>query len=234
MYNCVYCNNTFTRRNNLKRHIVNRKCTFDKLWECQEFIESSLKSQNTLPCPSTQNNCRVDTNNGNINNGNNISISIIINPVSKLEVGYIDPEKMKKFIEEYNFSNSELLMSDYIKDIIHNKEHPENHCVKYLTKRPPTYINVIEKDNKNINVIKNLKDSCELLSEPVLSTLKKKLKECKKVFENDQEFQQVYEDTVSEIYRQLNRDSVKKALKSVLQNDVLNDIEMKITMLNTC
>jgi hypothetical protein len=227
---CNFCSKSFTRKDTLKRHIKDDRCSLeilnnkDKLFELNELIENLKKRKNL-----TNN---IKTNNGSIVNGNNINISIVINPISKLEVGYIDPDKMKKFVEDYTYNKSELLISDYIKEMIHNKDHPENHCVKYITKRPPTYVNLIDEDNQNINVIKNLKDSCELLSEPVLSTLKKKLKECKRVFKNDQEFQDVYEDTVSEIYRQLNRDSVKKALKTVLQNDVLNDIEMKISMLN--
>ena len=95
--------------------------------------------------------------------------------------------------------------------------------------RPPTFSSKI---GENINVIKNLKDSCELLSKPVLANLKRKLRECNKVYKNDEDFQNMYEDTVRDIYRELNKESVKKALSTVLQTDILNDIEMKINVQN--
>ena len=220
--NCIYCDKTFTRKFTLKRHIMNKDCSLntDKLWELQE---SSLnKNTNTI-----NNNTTI---NGNVINGNvNINVIIQSNPISKLNVDYILPEKMKNLVEKYDYDTSNLLLSEYIKDIIHNKEHPENHSVKYLKKKPPTFSNTIENElGETINVIKNLKDSCELLSEPVLTNLKQKLRQCKKVFKNDDDFLNLYSDTVKEIYKELNKDVVKKALSTVLQTDILNDIEMKL------
>lgn len=220
--NCVYCDKTFTRKFTLKRHIINKDCSLkntDKLWEFQDNLLNVNTNINSNPT----------TINGNMNviNGNvNINVIIQPNPISKLNVDYILPEKMKNLVEKYDYDKSHLLLSEYIKDIIHNKEHPENHSVKYVKKRPPTFSNTIE---NGVNVIKNLKDSCELLSEPVLENLKQKLRQCKKVFKNDSDFLNVYEDTVKEIYKELNKDIVKKALSTVLQTDILNDIEMKLT-----
>ena len=71
--------------------------------------------------------------------------------------------------------------------IICNKEHPENHAVKYIKKKPPTYNSVIEDPEGNtVTVIKGLKDTCELLSDPILNKLKKKMIEfCKKYHKDD-------------------------------------------------
>ena len=54
------------------------------------------------------------------------------------------------------------------------------------------------------------------------------MRQCKKVFKNDDDFLNLYSDTVKEIYKELNKDVVKKALSTVLQTDILNDIEMKL------
>ena len=221
---CKFCSDNFSRKDALKRHIINKKCSFkntDKLWELHESLNTNPINNHT-------------TINGNVINGNvNINVIIQANPISKLNVDYILPEKMKNLVEKYDYDKSNLLLSEYIKDIIHNKEHPENHSVKYVKKHPPTFQNTIENDEgKTINVIKNLKDSCELLSEPVLANLKQKLRQCKKVFKNDDDFLNVYSDTVKEIYKELNKDLVKKSLSTVLQTDILNDIEMKLNKTN--
>ena len=140
---------------------------------------------------------------------------------------------MKELIEDYSYSKLNLLLGDYIKDIICNKDHPENHSVKYISRNPPRFNNVIEdKKGNKISVIKNLKDSCELLSEPVLVTLKTKLKECLRKYKRDQDFKGECEYEIKEISKELNKESVKKALGSVLQNDILTDIQMKLTFLH--
>ena len=218
---CNLCSSEFNRKDGLKKHLKERRCkvTVDLL-ELHEKLEGINR-----PVKETIINGNVINNNGN---GNVIMLNLTVNPISKLNVDYIIPDKMKDLVEDYNYPKLNYLLTNYIKDIIHNKEHPENHSVKYIKKKPPTFSNTIQQDGKNINVIKNLKDSCELLSEPVLATLKKKLRECTREFKNDEDFQNVYEDTVRDIKKELNKDSVKKALSNVLQTDILNDIEMKI------
>lgn len=62
-----------------------------------------------------------------------------------------------------------------------------------------------------------------------MATLKKKLRQCTSVYKNDADFKNVFEDTVQDIRRELNKESVQKALSTVLQIDILNDIEMKKT-----
>ena len=226
---CNLCATEFTQKSGLNRHLRERRCkvTID-LVELNEKIENLKNLENNKPILNCNNN---NNNNNTIVNGNgnviNNNIIININPISKLDVSYIDPIKMKELVENYQFPSLTYLLSNYIKEIIHNKDHPENHSIKYIKMKPPTFSSKI---GENINVIKNLKDSCELLSEPVLANLKKKLKECNKVYKNDEDFQNMYEDTVRDIYRELNKESVKKALSTVLQIDILNDIEMKINI----
>ena len=225
MVACNICSYDFQYKYNLTKHLKDKKCNFSN-------IDFNLLHERLQAQPTINNGINNGNNNGTINNGviNNITLNVTVNPISKLNIDYIIPEKMKDLVEEYNYPKLNYLISNYIKDMIHNKEHPENHSVKYIKMKPPTFSNTIEKDGENINVIKNLKDSCELLSEPVLANLKKKLRQCKKVFKNDSDFQNLYEDTVKEIYKELNKDVVKKALSTVLQTDILNDIEMKIKL----
>ena len=219
---CNFCSATFTRKDNLRKHYTNKKCTYNHLDDCLKALELNDKLNGVSSEVNTQ------VNNGIINNGNiNIIINVEVNPVTSLNTTYIEPSKMKTLVEDYSYLKLNYLLSDYIKEIIHNKEHPENHSVKYIKKKPPTFSNTISHEGKRVHVIKNLKDSCELLSEPVLLNLKQKLKECKKTYKKDEDFQDMYEDTVCDIYRELNKDSVKKALSTVLQTDILNDIEMK-------
>jgi hypothetical protein len=176
---------------------------------------------------------------GDHNTLNNVTINIekveIINPVSKLDTNYIEPEKMKNLVEQsvkmefdldlhvmksQKTSKLNLLLGEYIKDIICNKDQPQNHAVKYIKKKPPTYNSLLEdKDGNMINVIKNLKDSCELLEAPILETLKVKLNQYINDFGN--------KEMAKGIFEELKKGAVKKALSSVLQNDILNDIQMK-------
>jgi hypothetical protein len=230
MNTCVFCSDSFTRKDNLKRHLINKKCSLKNLENCDKLLEIQEKCMNMVSLPIT-NAHNIHNGSGNINQ---ITINLIVNPVHKLNVDYIVPDKMRDLVEEYNYPKLNYLISNYIKEMIHNKDHPENHSVRYIKKKPPTFQNTIKNDQgESINVIKNLKDSCELLSEPVLENLKKKLRQCKKVFKNDIDFQNVYEDTVKEIYKELNKDVVKKALSTVLQTDILNDIEMKINVIKS-
>jgi hypothetical protein len=168
-----------------------------------------------------------------------MKIEININPITKLNVSYIEPEKMKLLIESYDNSDSKnpdklnLLLSDYIKDVICDNDHPENHAVKYTKKKPPTYNSLIEDTEGNtVSVIKGLKDTCELLSDPILNQLKTKMKEFINKYKTDDDPNfdySLYEDAINQLRKELNKDNVKKALSSVLRNDILSNIEMKLS-----
>ena len=227
MVECIFCSASFVRKYCLKRHYttctLSNMDTADKMQEFQEKYTIQKQDQ---------------TINGNINadnvvngNLNIINLNVTVNPITKLDTNYIEPSKMKELVENYSYLKLNYLLSDYIKEILHHKDHPENHSVKYIKVKPPTFANTINKESgQTTNVIKNLKDSCELLSDPVLKKLKTKLRECKKEYQNDDDFQDMYEDTVRDLYKELNKDSVKKALSNVLQTNILTDINMKVNV----
>ena len=83
-------------------------------------------------------------------------------------------------------------------------------------------------------MIKGLKDTCELLTDPILDQLKVKLREFIKKYKKDTEPDfdyTLYENAIVELRKELNKQNVKKALSSVLKNDILNNIEMKLNKL---
>lgn len=252
-FNCNFCSTKFTQKHSLYTHLHEKRCKselidvlklnqyiFDqqsKLNKCENIINEQKERIKQLSNPLT-----INGNNNTIMNSNNdinMRIEININPVTKLNVNYIEPEKMKALIESYDNGvrktpeKLNLLLSDYIKDVICDNEHPENHAVKYTKKKPPTYTSITEDAGGNtVSVIKGLKDTCELLSDPILNQLKSKMKEFihKYKGDNDSNFDySLYEDAINQLRKELNKENVKKALSSVLKNDILNNIEMKLT-----
>lgn len=246
---CNICSSNFTQKHSLHTHLNERRCKsplvdliklnqylFEqqcKLKEYEEIIKE--KEEKIKQLTITGNNNTVM----NSNNDINMKIEININPITKLNIEYIAPEKMKALIENYDDGSSKnpeklnLLLSDYIKDVICDTQHPENHAVKYTKKKPPTYNSLIEDTEGNtVSVIKGLKDTCELLSDPILNKLKSKMKEFINKYkgDNDPNFDySLYEDAINQLRKELNKDNVKKALSSVLRNDILNNIEMKLS-----
>jgi hypothetical protein len=218
----------------LKRHL-NRKTPCIELTTLHERYEELLKTKNH----TTIDNSVGEIKNAIVSNGDNnmnIKIEINVNPVTNLNIGYLEPERMKELVEKLDCNSGKLnlLMSDYIKEIVCNKEHPENHSVKYIKKKPPTFNTLIEKDGETISVFKGLTDTCELLTDPILDQLKIKLKEFIKKYKRDDDYDySFYEDTISQLKKELNKATVKKALNSVLQNDILNTIEMKLKLIKT-
>lgn len=222
---CSFCSKEFSRKDALKKHLIDRSCKMtNNLFELHEKL---LQVGANLRINGNNNH---HINNINIQNVENVNVILNINSINKLTTYHIEPEKMKEFIEKYSYDKLPLFLSEYIKDIICNKTLPQNHSVKYITKNPPRFNSLVENDNGDkINVIKNLKDSCEVLSQPVLITLKKKLNECLKKYKNDEEFNTDCDVEIKGIRKELNKECVKRALRSVLQNDILTDIEMKLT-----
>lgn len=231
-YICYICNNSFTQKPSLERHWKDRRCKsplLENLKDLSILIETLKNGQN-------------QTINQSIIGGDHntyINVKIEINPITKLDISHIEPDKMKNLIEKYDEDSTcktpeklNLLLTDYIKDVICNKEHPENHAVKYIKKKPPTYNCLIEDTEGNtVTVIKGLKDTCELLSDPMLNTLKVKLKEFLQRYKEDEEFDySLYEDAIKQLRKEFNKCTVKKALSSVLQNDILNNIQMKLNI----
>ena len=233
MKRCLFCNAEFRDTVILKRHL-NRKTPcieFSILHERYEELLKKNKEDHTRTIGEVKN---AIISNGDNNQIMNIKIEINVNPVTNLKIDYLEPEKMKEFVEKLDCNSGKLnlLMSDYIKEIVCNKEHPENHSVKYVKKKPPTFNTIIEKDGETISVFKGLNDTCELLTDPILGKLKVKLKEFLKKYKKDEDYDySFYEDTIDQLKKELNKDNVKRALNSVLQNDILNTIEMKLNLI---
>ena len=237
---CNICSNSFTQKVNLQRHLNEKRCKSPLLADLSKLSDFLFQQEEKIKHLTKQ--LTINGNNNTVNNSNNdinMKIEININPITKLNVNYIEPEKMKALIESYDNGSSKnpdklnLLLSDYIKDVICDEQHPENHAVKYTKKKPPTYNSITEDaDGNPVTVIKGLKDTCELLSDPILNQLKSKMKEFVNKYKGDDDPNfdySLYEDAINQLRKELNKDNVKKALSSVLRNDILNNIEMKLT-----
>lgn len=247
---CNICSSNFTQKHSLHTHLNERRCKsplLTDLWKLNELLfeqQSKLKEYENIIEDKEERikQLTINGNNNTVTNSNNdinMKIEININPITKLNINYIEPEKMKALIESYDNGSSKnhdklnLLLSDYIKDVICDEEHPENHAVKYTKKKPPTYNSLTEDvDGNPVTVIKGLKDTCELLSDPILNQLKSKMREFIKKYKGDDDPNFDYslcEDAINQLRKELNKDNVKKALSSVLRNDILNNIEMKLS-----
>lgn len=241
---CHFCNHNFTQKHNLEKHLNDKKCK-SKLLNNWDELNCLLDELHQLKSRINISNSPIIVGN---NNYNNIKIEININPITKLDVSHIKDIEMKNLIKSYDdtkYKNKHdtdnndkdrlnLVLSNYIKNMICDSEHPENHAVKYVKKKPPTYNAITEDSEGNtVNVIKGLKETCELLSDPILDQLKVKLKECIQRYKKDDDPNfdfSLYEDAFKELKKELKKSTVKKALSSVLQNDILENIEMKFTM----
>lgn len=226
-------NNNLTNENNTLRmnihNIINNN----------DIITLSKNDDNNITLSKNDDNKINITNNNNITNNitNNVNIKIEINPISKLNTKYIDTDKLKNLIYKYDDMTEKtpeklnILLSGYLKGIICDINHPENHAVKYTKIKPPTYRCLIEdSDGNQINVIKNLKDTCELLTNPMVETLKKKMRIFLKKYSKDDkdDFDYgLYDTAIDKLKLEINNENIKKSLKNVLQNDILNDIQMK-------
>jgi hypothetical protein len=208
---CNFCNNSFANKYSLSRHLNDKKCKSEILnnWEAlHNLLLESLQEPNKVQ------EVNVEPTQQSLQEPND-NLLVKTNRINELTIDHMQPEKMKEFIEKYSYGDLPLFFRQYIKDTI-----TQNHSVKYITKNPPRINFLVENYNgKNINVIKNLKDSCELLSEPVLVTIKNKLNECLEKYD----YFKIYR-----IINELNKECVKRVLHSILKNDILTDIEMKL------
>ena len=238
---CNFCNNTFAQKIGLQRHIIQNRCISD-IFNDHVKINELIQEKNILIEKLKTSIVNINGNDNNNINGdhniiNNVNIKIEINPITKLDVSHIAFHNMKMLIETYDDNKNpdrlNIVLADYIKEILCSDKKLENHAVKYIKKHPPTYNTCIEDiDGNTVSVIKGLKDTCELLSDPILNKLKKKMIEfCRKYHKDDlPEFDYtLYENAIKELKKELNKSNVKRALNSVLKNDILNNIEMKLT-----
>ena len=240
---CNICSCIFTQKIGLQRHLDNKRCKIDYC-ELNELIETLKKSPSEPLVINNENQIENKIENQIINNHiinenitNTVNINIVINPITKLNTKHITTDRLKLLILKYDDMSKKtpeklnLLLSGYIKDVICDSEHPENHAIKYTKVRPPTYSCKVEDTNGNtINVIKGLKDTCELVTDPILLTLKRKIKQflIKYAKDDKDDFDYgLYDTAIEQLRKEFNNDNVKKALSCVLQNDILNNIKMK-------
>lgn len=242
---CHFCNASFKQKYNLVRHLDENRCKAGNKMTLLDFhmkIEEKKSELNKLIEEYKKNAINIygDNHEININNliTNNIMFNIQINPINKLSLDHISTDKMKEIIESYDNDKSKLvyLLTNYINGVLCDTRHPENHAVKYTKKYPPTFKSVTEDTDGNlISNIKGLKDTCELLSDPVLDVLKNKLMECIKKYKKGDEADYdygLYQDAIKELKKELKKDNIKKVLSNFLKSDLLNNIEMKIDMTN--
>jgi len=222
---CNICNFQFTQKKNLLRHLNEKRCkSVNDIIKLNDYIlKKNIKIREQQVIINDQDNIINQLKSKILEYENKKEKSKLI-PLNKLSTKDITIEKMKELIEKYTSPDKlNIVLSEYIKNMIN---HPENNIVKYIKKKPPTYICNIE----NENVIKGLKDTCELLSEPVLVQLKIKFKEFLKKYKNDDdpEFDYgLYEDAIQQFKNDLNKKNVKKAIRCVLQNDILNNMGLR-------
>jgi hypothetical protein len=202
MHICSFCNFSFTRKHNLERHLNDNICETAKkmsLFDINKKIQE-LHQQISI---HGNNNTLDQSKNTTIN----LNVEIKIQPIQKLSLDYVTTEDMKTLIEKYDndLSQSSLnsLVGTYLKNILCNADHPENHAIKYVKKYPPTFNSVHEDSEGNIiNTINNLKNTTELLTDPVLDLLKVKLKQFIRKYQRDDdpEFDyECYEDAIGEL-----------------------------------
>jgi len=223
---CRFCNTVYSRKENLLRHLRENSCPVGKKMTLLDFhnkIEELYK-----------NGIIINGNNNQTNSHNTFNINIQIQPITKLSLEHISPDKMKQIIEMYDSDKSKLtfLLTEYLNGILCDQAHPENHAVKYVKKYPPTFNSITEDSEGNIiTTIKGLKDTCELLSDPVLDVLKSKLVECIKKYKKDDDTNydySLYQNAIKEIRKELKKDNIKSVLSNFLKNDLINNIEMRL------
>lgn len=208
VFKCYICSYVFSQKNNLNRHLSEYRCKSYLLKDLSK-LNDKLKKMYMLT------NDLLDISVNSINN-----LNIKSGDIKKLIISY------DKYLKNRIQQKLNIILTNYIKDVIYNKLNPANHVVKYVKKKPPLYKLYIEDENgKIITNIYNYKDACEILIDPIINQLKLNIDSLKKTDNFDYE---LYENVISDfINNSLTKINIKKALKTVLQM-ILIDPEMKI------
>ena len=237
MFQCLFCNKTIARKDNFTRHINLNTCkntkTHMEIYKLLEekdkeiiLLKEKLKNANTII------NSPHHISHSTVQSHNNYNINIIINPIEKLNLDYIEKEYLQEMFDKLNkdqSGNMDLVLKNYIRDILSNHEHPENHAVKYTKKDPPMFSTLITKNQEQICVVNDLKDTCELISEPLIEQMLKKIKKSWREFCRDPEFDETMDVNLLEALRDsLKNENVRRILKRYLKSDILENVEMKI------
>ena len=207
-------------KNDLKETIKNQKREIkelqDQLSKSQKIINSHVNNHNNV----------------NSHNTNNVNIIIQVQPIEKLNLDYIKKEYLQEMFDKLNkdqSGNMDLVLKNYIRKILSNEDHPENHAVKYTKKDPPMFSTLITENDKQTHVVNDLTDTCELISEPLIEQMLKKIKKSWREFCQDPEFDETMDVNLLEDLRsKLKNENVRRILKKYLKSDILEDVSMKI------
>ena len=206
---CNLCKKCFTQKISLIRHLKEKRCKTGLLYDL-------VKLNNILNMINTE--------------LININTKKTLNAIDELDTSYIKINKMREMINIYDTNKDKLnnLLSEYIKNIICNENYPENHCIKFVDKKMKIFSLYIIEDGVKKHIRDNYKQLCHIASEYFYKIIKKQLSKCLKFYKDDDEFQNLYEDTIIEFEKDLIINNVNKALKICLHAYILNDKNMKI------
>ena len=172
---CEYCLRTYTRKDNLTKHL--KTCKKKKEAEMLAItqnekiikMEKEIEELKNLKIQTQNNTTNNITNNNNINNSKNI----YINNYGNEDLKHLRNKDFAKLLDGiYN------AVPKLIEKIHFDPEHPENQNIKYTNKRSP-YLKVI-KDNKWQFVSKKeelldlIDNKCFMLKEKYYGILEKK------------------------------------------------------------
>jgi hypothetical protein len=195
--------------------------------ELQEQLEKSQKISNS----------HVNSHNNTTINSNNVNIVIQVQPIGKMNLDYIKKEYLQEMFDKLNkdqAGNMDLVLKNYIRKILSNEDHPENHAVKYTKKDPPMFSTLVTEDDKETRVVNDLVDTCELISEPLIEQMLKKIKKSWREFRQDPDFDETMDvNLLDDLRSKLKNDNVRRILKKYLKSDILENVEMKIEKSNT-
>ena len=171
---CEFCSKTYSRSDNLKRHLSSCK----KKKECEQLIilekEKKIEELEKELEKQKMTNITNNTNNTiNNNNSTNITNNIIINNLGEENV---------KHLKSGHFAN--LLQGIYgavpklIKQIHFDPEHPENQNIKFTNKKYP-YLKIMKDNkwqlvNKKPELLDLIDSKCFMLKEKYYKILEKK------------------------------------------------------------
>jgi len=240
MVECVFCNKTFSRRDNCLTHINTDKCIkpiskegIFRVIEQKDKEIASLKEE--LSKAQTIINSPHHINHSTVQSHNNYNININFHPINQLNMDHIHKEYLQEMFDKLNkdqAGNMDLVLKRYIANMLSNKDYPDNHAVKYTKKDPPMFSTLVTENETQVRVINDLKDTCDLISEPLIEQMLKKIKDSWREMRQDPDFDETMDVNLLEALRdKLKNENVRRILKRYLRSDILENIEMKIEKL---
>ena len=152
------------------------------------------------------------------------------NSINEIKIKYVDKSVLKEMLEKCTSEYKKVLtaLSIYIGKMICDEDHPENHCIKYVDKRY-NVLNIIVKkqDGKKVLEKADLDGICYIASPRIFACVKAKLKECLVYYKKDEDFMDLYEDTIDDFKSYLTEEFVRKALKLSIKLNILSNKKMK-------